>query len=77
VNMLKAPGQPAWMDAIAAKTGSLDEPHSVFALAGYARLTDGHWGAFAVLINGSKKYEVPLGAAIAATREAITPFLQK
>jgi len=77
VNMLKAPGQPAWMDAIAAKTGSLDEPHSVFALAGYARLADGHWGAFAVLINGSKKYEVPLGTAIDATREALTPFLLK
>lgn len=77
VGMLKAPDQPAWMHAIAAKTGSLDEPHSVFALAGYARLAGGHWGAFAVVINGGRKYEVPLETAIAATREAITPFLQK
>ncbi len=77
VNMLKAPGQPAWMNAIAAKTGSLNEPHGVFALAGYARLADGHWGAFAVVINGSKKYDVPLATAIDATRKALTPFLQK
>lgn len=77
VDMLKDPGDGAWMHAISAKTGSLDSPHSVFALAGYARLADGHWGAFAVLVNGTKKFEVPLDTAIAATREAITPFLQK
>ena len=77
VNMLKDSGDGAWMHAIAAKTGSLDQPRSVFALAGYARLADGHWGAFAVLVNGTKKYEVPLAAAIDATREALTPFLQK
>lgn len=77
VNMLKEPRDGAWMHAIAAKTGSLDQPHSVFALAGYARLADGHWGAFAVLINGTRKHDVPLGTAIDATREALTPFLQK
>ncbi|MGH8127495.1 MAG: D-alanyl-D-alanine carboxypeptidase/D-alanyl-D-alanine endopeptidase [Gammaproteobacteria bacterium] len=76
VNLLKASQQPAWMHAIAAKTGSLNNPHSVFALAGYARLADGHWGAFAVVINGSKKYDVPLGMAIDATRKALTPYLQ-
>ena len=47
------------------------------ALAGYARLADGHWGAFAVLINGTKKYGVPRDTAVDATREALTPFLQK
>lgn len=77
VSLLKAPHHAAWMNAIAAKTGSLNSPHSVFALAGYARLADGHWGAFAVVINGSKKHDVPLGVAIDATREALTPFLRK
>jgi len=77
VDMLKDVSDGTWMHAIAAKTGSLDHPHSVFALAGYARLADGHWGAFAVLINGTKKREVPLGSAIDATRKALTPFLQK
>ncbi len=76
VAMLKDDRDGAWMHAIAAKTGSLDQPHSVFALAGYARLADGDWGAFAVLINGTKKYEVPLDSAIDATREALTPLLE-
>ncbi len=76
VDMLKDPGDGAWMHAIAAKTGSLERPHSVFALAGYARLADGHWGAFAILINGTKNYEVPLGTAIDATRAALTPLLE-
>jgi len=76
VDMLKAPSDASWMQGIAAKTGSLNEPHSVFALAGYARLADGHWGAFAVLVNGTRKHEVPLSVAIAATRAALTPFLQ-
>ncbi len=76
VDMLKTPRKTAWMYSIAAKTGSLNTPYSVFSLAGYARLADGHWGAFAVVINGSKKYEVPLGVAIAATREALTPYLK-
>ncbi len=75
VDMLKAPADGVWMRSIAAKTGSLNDPHSVFALAGYARLKDGRWGAFAVLINGTGRYEVPLGSAVAATRAALTPFL--
>ena len=77
VNMLKFPGRKAWMHAIAAKTGSLNSPHSVFALAGYARLADGHWGAFAVIINGSPKYDVPLNTAIDTTRKFLTPFLRE
>lgn len=76
VNMLKDPGDRTWMHGIAAKTGSLEQPHSVFALAGYARLADGHWGAFAVLINGTRKHKIPLETAIASTREALTPFLE-
>lgn len=76
VAMLKDPGDGAWMQAIAAKTGSLNQPHSVFALAGYARLKDGGWGAFAVLVNGSKRDDVPLDNAISATREALSPYLE-
>lgn len=76
VDMLKDPGDDAWMHDIAAKTGSLDEPHSVFALAGYARLADGGWAAFAVLVNGSKRYEVPLDAAITATRLSMLQYIK-
>ncbi|HEX5313443.1 MAG TPA: D-alanyl-D-alanine carboxypeptidase/D-alanyl-D-alanine-endopeptidase [Gammaproteobacteria bacterium] len=74
--MLKAPGDPLWMERVAAKTGSLSEPHSVFALAGYLRLDDGSWGAFAVLVNGTVRHDVPLWIAIQATREALIPYLR-
>lgn len=76
VNMLKSDQDRAWMLRIAAKTGSLNQPHSVFALAGYARLPGGDWAAFAVLINGTPRHEVPLWTAITATREALSPLLE-
>jgi len=75
VGMLKAPSDGTWMRGIAAKTGSLNHPHSVFALAGYARLGD-DWAAFAVLINGTRHHAVPLSTAIRATRDALTPLLR-
>jgi len=74
--LLKFAPDPMWMRRIAVKTGSLNQPHSVFALAGYLRFATGGWGAFAVLINGTARYQVPLETAITATREAITPFLR-
>lgn len=42
----------AWSTRIAAKTGTLTEPVSVFGYAGYLRLRDGDYAAFAVLVNG-------------------------
>lgn len=52
---------------VAAKTGSLTEPVSVRAYAGYLRLKDGGWGAFAILINGTEakpeiRFEDSMGA---------------
>lgn len=41
-----------WSTRVAAKTGTLTEPVSVFGYAGYIRLQDGSYGAFAVLVNG-------------------------
>lgn len=77
VSMLKDPGNRAWMRRIAAKTGSFPGGFKVFALAGYMRLPDNGWGAFAVLINGTQKYEPSVHADIEATRAAITPFLRR
>ncbi|MGH8297087.1 MAG: D-alanyl-D-alanine carboxypeptidase, partial [Steroidobacteraceae bacterium] len=77
VRMLKRPGDRAWMRRIAAKTGSFPGRFKVFALAGYIRLPGGDgWGAFAVLVNGTKKYEPSVRTSIDATRAAITPFLR-
>lgn len=55
VPLLKG-GTVAWDTRIAAKTGSLNQPVSVFTLAGYLRLRHGHWGAFAILMNGSPSH---------------------
>lgn len=77
VPMLKTVGDHAWMVRIAAKTGSLNHPHSVFGLAGYLRLPKGGWGAFCILINGRKNHPVGLEAAIDATRRALSPFLRQ
>lgn len=52
VKLLGKQGDKAWQTRIAVKTGSMNEPWSVYSLAGYFRYRNGDWGAFAVLING-------------------------
>lgn len=42
-----------WQTRLAAKTGWLSEPVGVRSLAGYMRLKDGGWAAFAVILNGT------------------------
>lgn len=43
-----------WLTRINAKTGTLSEPVTVRALAGYFRLQSGGYGAFAFVINGTR-----------------------
>lgn len=77
VAMLKG-GSTAWDTRIAAKTGSLNQPVSVFALAGYLRLAHGRWGAFAVLVNGGhRRPHVGLFDAIAAVRSDLEALLAR
>jgi len=68
-------GNIQWLTRVAVKTGSLSEPISVRALAGYIRLETGGWGAFAVIVNGSKaKRRIPFytaNGAIIADIESI------
>jgi D-alanyl-D-alanine carboxypeptidase/D-alanyl-D-alanine-endopeptidase (penicillin-binding protein 4) len=45
-------GSDAWLDRVALKTGTLNDPVSVFGIAGYLRKRDGGWIAFAVIVNG-------------------------
>ncbi|MES1927288.1 D-alanyl-D-alanine carboxypeptidase/D-alanyl-D-alanine-endopeptidase [Salinisphaera sp. T31B1] len=42
-----------WLTRLTAKTGTLTEPVTVRALAGYFRKADGGFGAFAFVINGT------------------------
>ncbi|MEJ2687087.1 MAG: D-alanyl-D-alanine carboxypeptidase/D-alanyl-D-alanine-endopeptidase [Gammaproteobacteria bacterium] len=46
----------AWMQRVAVKTGSMNEPVSVLDVAGYYRTASGGWGAFAVLVNGTARH---------------------
>lgn len=49
-------GNLTWQNRVAAKTGTLSEPVSVRAIAGYFRLKSGGWGAFAFIVNGTPKH---------------------
>ncbi|HUN71647.1 MAG TPA: D-alanyl-D-alanine carboxypeptidase/D-alanyl-D-alanine-endopeptidase [Steroidobacteraceae bacterium] len=71
-------GGAAWLDRVALKTGTLDEPRSVCGIAGYLRKRGGGWIAFAAIVNGGPNWKhVPLFQAIAAERTDIDSLLQK
>ena len=71
-------GTPAWLDRVALKTGTMEDPHSVCGIAGYLRKQDGGWMAFAVIVNGSPSLpRVPLFRAMGAARGDIEAILEK
>ena len=76
VNMLKG-GPKIWATHVAVKTGSLSRPVSVFALAGYLRLNNGHWGAFAVIVNGTRQQpDLALESSLQAVRSDLVDILR-
>jgi len=71
-------GDEAWLDRVALKTGTLDEPRSVCGIAGYLRKRNGGWIAFAAIVNGGPAWKhVPLFQAIAAERDDIQSLLDR
>jgi serine-type D-Ala-D-Ala carboxypeptidase/endopeptidase (penicillin-binding protein 4) len=71
-------GTPAWLDRVALKTGTMEDPHSVCGIAGYLRKKDGGWMAFAVIVNGGPSLpQVPLFRALGAARGDIEALLEK
>ncbi|MGQ0698650.1 MAG: D-alanyl-D-alanine carboxypeptidase/D-alanyl-D-alanine endopeptidase [Panacagrimonas sp.] len=71
-------GSKAWQDRVALKTGTLNDPRSVCAVAGYLRRKDGGWMAFAILVNGSdSKKHVPLYKAMEAIRADVDDLLKR
>ena len=71
-------GSPAWLDRVALKTGTMDDPHSVCGIAGYIRKKDGGWIAFAAIVNGGPKMRhVPLYKAMEAARTDVDSLLAK
>ncbi len=71
-------GDPAWLDRVALKTGTLDNPRSVCGIAGYLRKRNGGWIAFAAIVNGGPAWKhVPLFQAIEAERNDIQSLLKR
>ena len=46
-------GSPTFQNNVMLKTGTLNQPFAVRAVAGYFRTAQGRWGVFSVLVNGS------------------------
>ncbi|MGH8180934.1 MAG: hypothetical protein ACRETR_08145, partial [Steroidobacteraceae bacterium] len=71
-------GGSSWLDRVALKTGTLDNPRSVCGIAGYVRKRDGGWIAFAAIVNGGPSWKhVPLFQAIEAERTDIESLLKR
>ncbi|WNK19718.1 D-alanyl-D-alanine carboxypeptidase/D-alanyl-D-alanine-endopeptidase [Halomonas piscis] len=47
-------GPESFQHNVMLKTGTLNEPYAVRAMAGYFRTAGGRWGVFSVLINGDR-----------------------
>ncbi|MBV8063752.1 MAG: D-alanyl-D-alanine carboxypeptidase/D-alanyl-D-alanine-endopeptidase [Nevskia sp.] len=71
-------GSPAWLDRVALKTGTMDDPHSVCGIAGYLRKQNGGWIAFAAIVNGGQRMKhVPLYMAMEAARGDVDSLLAR
>jgi D-alanyl-D-alanine carboxypeptidase/D-alanyl-D-alanine-endopeptidase (penicillin-binding protein 4) len=71
-------GSDEWQDRVALKTGSLTEPVSVNAIAGYLRKKNGGWMAFAIIVNGSERMpQVGRERAMGAARADLTALLKR
>jgi D-alanyl-D-alanine carboxypeptidase/D-alanyl-D-alanine-endopeptidase (penicillin-binding protein 4) len=71
-------GSDEWQDRVALKTGSLTEPVSVNAVAGYLRKKNGGWMAFAIIVNGSERMpQVGRERAMGAARADLTALLKR
>jgi D-alanyl-D-alanine carboxypeptidase/D-alanyl-D-alanine-endopeptidase (penicillin-binding protein 4) len=71
-------GSPAWLDRVALKTGTMEQPHSVCGVAGYMRKRDNGWIAFAVIVNGGPRMmHVPISRAMSAARADLEQVLDQ
>jgi D-alanyl-D-alanine carboxypeptidase/D-alanyl-D-alanine-endopeptidase (penicillin-binding protein 4) len=71
-------GSEAWLDRVALKTGTMDEPHTVCGIAGYLRKKSGGWVAFAVIVNGSAAARhIPLYKSMEASRTDLETLLAR
>jgi len=71
-------GTDAWLDRVALKTGTLNDPVSVCGVAGYLRKRDDGWIAFAVIVNGSStRNHIPIDSAMHAIQTDLEDVLAR
>ncbi len=71
-------GSKDWMERVALKTGTMNDPVSVCGVAGYLRKKDGGWMTFAILVNGGGgNKHVPLYKSMEAIRKDIESILER
>jgi D-alanyl-D-alanine carboxypeptidase/D-alanyl-D-alanine-endopeptidase (penicillin-binding protein 4) len=71
-------GSDSWLDRVALKTGTLNEPVSVCGIAGYLRKLDGSWVAFAVIVNGGpSRSHIPIEVAMHAAQSDLEEILAR
>lgn len=69
-------GNKDWMERVALKTGTMNDPVSVCAVAGYLRKKNGGWMSFAILVNGGGgNRHVPLYKSMEAIRKDVEAIL--
>jgi serine-type D-Ala-D-Ala carboxypeptidase/endopeptidase (penicillin-binding protein 4) len=71
-------GSAAWLDRIALKTGTMDNPVSVCGIAGYLRKRNGGWIAFSAIVNGTeRRRHIPLDQALEAEEADVDALLAR
>jgi serine-type D-Ala-D-Ala carboxypeptidase/endopeptidase (penicillin-binding protein 4) len=71
-------GSAQWLDRVALKTGTMEQPYSVCGIAGFLRKRDGGWIAFAEIVNGTPRMRhVPVDRALGAERSGIDALLAR
>lgn len=71
-------GSADWLDRVALKPGTMDDPHSVCGIAGYLRKKNGGWMAFAAIVNGGERMRhVPLYKSMEAIRADVDSLLDR
>lgn len=71
LGILRGP-EALWQTHVMVKSGSLNQPHTVYGIAGYVRTLEGRWLAFAILLNGTEKHSyLPYNSSMAVLRQAV------
>lgn len=65
-----------WKTHVMVKSGSLNEPYTVYGIGGYVRTKTGRWVAFAILLNGTAKHpKLPYADSMQRLRRSVVDLV--